>query len=962
MRFSTFPTCRPGTVQRRKSRRASCGFRTKLELENLEFRLVPSWADGNGAVVLSLAEANNGAALVITFDGPLTANPGNPAQSPTNTANYSIQLPGANPEVVTSSLSGVTINSASYDGNADQVTLNLAAPLSQGQSYRVFINGVASTDNATAPGLIDSNGQPIDGDYDDTASGNFYALFAWTTAGTPVNFTDSQGDQVSLAITGPGQLNAWRELNGDFNAGDLTAQASLAYTGLSVQQLGVANGVAGATTLSGSAQFAAGSNGVVVIPPMITGEFTNALPAYFQPSAPPPPPSTPVVATSGNLPYTVQITPVNQPNLPALQSAVTAQDAVSGSPFQGYWLLFGGRLNGLHTFKRPNDNFPPQDQNETIYVINPGNGQTWSEAWSATDVPAGFLPPLYSTNQESVQQGDALYAVGGYGAVDEGGGNFANYVTYDTLTALSVNGLITAVVNHGDVAALSQIQQIQDQRLQVTGGEMAMLNNLAYLVLGQDFQGQYTPGGHTGFTQTYTDEIQAFQISYNGQVPGSLAIANYQAQNDQVNFHRRDYNLGRILLPGGQPALEVYGGVFTPGPFFLLSSESAYRNPIVIEGIGQTLVRTYQQAFSHYNSAKISLFDANTESMNTIFLGGLSLYDVEFATGQLLLPFLDFPPPLAGVPFVDNVTALVQQANGTTQELMLPSQLPGLYGAEAAFFPAPGLPQYANGVIKLDQLTGATTLGYMYGGIVSNAGLAANPATQTFASNALFQITLVPNDPAPASDTTFVESLYQVLLNRIPSPAEVNGWVTGLADGLTRAQVALDFLNAPEHRTREIVTFYNEFLHRPPDPVGLQAFLSAYAHGATDQVVIAAILTSQEFQNQTTLIGLPPGFPIVVAALYTDLLNRVPSLDELAGWTNALYAGTPLATVVNGFLTSAEYIKDQVDNYYTIYLARPADPIGEQAWINGLANQPSEQILAALLGSLEYFHKHPGVA
>ena len=59
---------------------------------------------------------------------------------------------------------------------------------------------------------------------------------------------------------------------------------------------------------------------------------------------------------------------------------------------------------------------------------------------------------------------------------------------------------------------------------------MAVLNGLTYMVVGQDFEGQYNPGGTTGFSQTYIDEIQAFNINYNGQVPNSLSISNYQAQ------------------------------------------------------------------------------------------------------------------------------------------------------------------------------------------------------------------------------------------------------------------------------------------------------------------------------------------------------------------------------------------------------------------------------------------------
>src|SRR5271155_3599044 len=90
----------------------SSAYRPRLELENLEARIVLSYADGNGAVVLNVTESNNGSALVFTFDGPLNANPANPVQSPTNLANYSIQVPSGNSEVVTSSLSSVPISSA----------------------------------------------------------------------------------------------------------------------------------------------------------------------------------------------------------------------------------------------------------------------------------------------------------------------------------------------------------------------------------------------------------------------------------------------------------------------------------------------------------------------------------------------------------------------------------------------------------------------------------------------------------------------------------------------------------------------------------------------------------------------------------------------------------------------------------------------------------------------------------
>ncbi len=334
--------------------------------------------------------------------------------------------------------------------------------------------------------------------------------------------------------------------------------------------------------------------------------------------------------------------------------------------------------------------------------------------------------------------------MGGYGAPDQVGGTFGSYTTYDTLTALSVDGLISAVVNGAGAAALSGIQQIQDPRLQVTGGAMQLLGSQAFLVLGQDFQGEYfSPTA----TQTYTDEIRSFQISYNRQVAGSLGIANFQVQNDQVNFRRRDYGLGNIIQPNLQAALEVFGGVFTPGASSDPASGQGYRTPIVVSGIGATQVSQYQQFFNQYSAANIGLYDATTQSMYTVFLGGISLYDYSFSTGQLTAD--------TELPFVDDVTTLMQGANGASQEFEMPSQLPGMYGAEASFFATPGLPQYANGVLQLDGLSQATTLGYMFGGIHSTVPNTTDPAAQTSATNALFRVVLVPVAPPAPSPTTY---------------------------------------------------------------------------------------------------------------------------------------------------------------------------------------------------------------
>lgn len=764
-----------------------------------------SFADGFGAVVTNLREQNNGAELVITFDGPLNASPVNPVQSPTNLANYSIQVPiPEQEEVVTSSSSQVTITEATYTPNSSDpshgpstVTLSLANPLTQATTYRVFINGSSVVSNPVTPGLVDGNNQPIDGDYDDTPSGDFYKLFAWTTAGTPLNYTDFSGDLVQLTLTGPGTLEAWRELDGDFDAVALAVQVAAAAG--SIQQVSVLGGVLGQTTLSGSALFGQGRgtyNGVVI--PTIDGSgvsFTNSLPSYFKytPVPAPLPPPTPIPATPQNLPYTIELEPINDPSnpvvqaatsLPAVQSATFAVDQVASSPFQGYWLLFGGRTNGRHGFVGgdPN-NFPPEDQNLDIIVINPVTFQSKTLKWTDTGLPGGTIAPLYSSNQQFAQQGDTLYTTGGYGfdvAKPTVPPEPVLYETYDTLTALSVDGLIKAVMNGGDVAALSKLQQIHDIHFQATGGNLVFMGNVAFEIGGQDFQGNYAFNEPVP-TQTYLDEIRSFNINYDGNVPNSLSISNLQVQNDQVNFRRRDFNFGQVMqLVQGQPepASEIFGGVFQPGPT-LDPFAAAYRSQVLIEGLGVTQVNQYQQFFSQYAAPNIGLYDASLKSMFTISFGGISLYVYDPQTGQLTVPAGVSTPPSPGYAFTNNVTTLVRRPNAspqdvlqnpdgiTTQEYEMPSQFPGLYGAEAAFFPTPGLPQYANGVLKLDQIHEPTTLGYIYGGIFAPTPLGSDFTTAT---GAVFKIVLVPTSQTAGSFNPATGTWYLRKSNSSGSP------------------------------------------------------------------------------------------------------------------------------------------------------------------------------------------------
>jgi hypothetical protein len=412
---------------------------------------------------------------------------------------------------------------------------------------------------------------------------------------------------------------------------------------------------------------------------------------------------------TGQVPFEVNLTPVSIPDAPALQSAAVAQ-------YHGKWLFIGGRTNGLHGFGT-GQNFPPEYQNRDIIVIDPKTGKVWSRPWSDSKLPTSETDPLTSVAIESNQQGSHLYMIGGYG-VDSATGVST---TFDTLTSINVPGMIRAVIHGGNLGA--QVQQIHNPVFQVTGGHLGELGKRDYLVMGQSFVGDYfSPTS----VQQYTDQIQSFQIVDSRN---NLAIRDYQTSTDADNFHRRDFPMSPVILPDGKPALEVFGGLFTP-------SFSAFRQPITIAQNGQINISSYQIIFSQYESPRVPLYSAKSQTMQTVALGGISLYNYDPATQAITAD--------PNMPFINTITDLVQPPDGDDQEYILPVQMPGLLGTEAQYMTSPSAPQYSNGVIKLDAINRPTTVGYMYGGILAQQANFGN----TTASADIYKVTITPRKTA----------------------------------------------------------------------------------------------------------------------------------------------------------------------------------------------------------------------
>ena len=424
---------------------------------------------------------------------------------------------------------------------------------------------------------------------------------------------------------------------------------------------------------------------------------------------------------AGDDPYTVELEQISIPGSPLIHSFAFAQS-------NGKWLFIGGRINGLHGFTALNS-FPKQYSNVNIYVVDPATNQTWSRN-IFLDLPLSIADQLRSANMQSTQIGNKLYFTGGYGYDSTSNG----LITYPILKVIDVSEIINAVTNGLSVAPY--IRQVTDSRLQVAGGELHKLGDYFYLTGGHKFTGTYRRNVNN---QVYSNQIKKFKVIDNGI---SVSISDYSSLTDTIEYHRRDMNVVSAIKPDGiTPYMILYGGVFK------YNRDLPYLNPIYIDENGATVDYSFEQKMSQYTCSNMTLFNLSTQKIHTTFFGGTSLYYYDENSNSLVYDSL--------VPFIKDITTLTRSPNGSSEEKVLNLKFPALLGTNAKFILNESIPHYENDVIKLDQLTGRTFAGYIFGGIKSQ--LPNNGESSP--SEYIFKVYVTPDIPLPVELASFTSSV-----------------------------------------------------------------------------------------------------------------------------------------------------------------------------------------------------------
>src|SRR6185436_944237 len=165
--------------------------------------------------------------------------------------------------------------------------------------------------------------------------------------------------------------------------------------------------------------------------------------------------------------------------------------------------------------------------------------------------------------------------------------------------------------------------------------------------------------------------------------------------------------------------------------------------------------------------------------------------------------------------------------------------------------------------------------------------------------------------------------LYWATLNRLPDFAGFLGWSTQLAAGTPLATITTGFIASPEFEsvygslddTQFVNLLYDNVLNRAPDTPGLTGWVGQLTSNTmTREAVVNGFSESAEFAANTYYATLSfltnaieDGFAGQISRLYQAILNRAPDVAGFQGWVDQMQAGTPLVSIVQGFVGSVEF-------------------------------------------------------
>jgi hypothetical protein len=141
---------------------------------------------------------------------------------------------------------------------------------------------------------------------------------------------------------------------------------------------------------------------------------------------------------------------------------------------------------------------------------------------------------------------------------------------------------------------------------------------------------------------------------------------------------------------------------------------------------------------------------------------------------------------------------------------------------------------------------------------------------------------------AGGTDRLWIDALYHDLLGRTPSASEENGWLSVLAAGTSRGDIAYGFATSPEHEVQVVALDYQTYLGRSGLPAEVANWSAALEQGTlTNEQIIAVFVSSSEFY-----FGQGGTVESWITGLYRTVLGRAPDKGGFAAWDAFVLSAT----------------------------------------------------------------------
>lgn len=194
-----------------------------------------------------------------------------------------------------------------------------------------------------------------------------------------------------------------------------------------------------------------------------------------------------------------------------------------------------------------------------------------------------------------------------------------------------------------------------------------------------------------------------------------------------------------------------------------------------------------------------------------------------------------------------------------------------------------------------------------------------------------------------------VRAMYQDLLDRTPDANGLADWSFTLANGGTAVDVTTAITRSEEYNRRKIAEAYRTVLGRSTDEPGVLSWLAAIGAGTVRIDEIANhLVASEEFYLRSG--GDDAG---LVQAMYTSLLGREGSAEEITYWTSRV-PRVGRAGVITAVTGSREAAQRKVQQNYRHFLGRFPDIPGQSLWTDVFLAQGEAAVRANIVGSEEY--------